>query len=242
MRAIDTLHPTHTIAHGAGALPRRLPLLVLVVVSTALLLAVAAPAFASETSSAPAGGQAAVGEPLFYPCTSCHPLNGPVAGLPNGFKKHQIQLVGHDKLGAGSAACMACHDEPSKDPSKLKLIDGSFTDIKGETAGVCQRCHFDKYSEWKSGVHGKSLPKCTASGCHDPHTPSWIYAEPLLPFVGTGFEVRAVSDRRPFRPLASPPIQPRVETPWWLSLATAAGGAWILGVIAFLTLGRAKKS
>jgi hypothetical protein len=34
--------------------------------------------------------------------------------------------------------------------------------------------------------------KCTAAGCHNPHTPSWIYVAALPPFQGTGIEVNAV--------------------------------------------------
>jgi hypothetical protein len=191
-------------------------------------------------------GHASTGEPLFYPCNSCHPVTlgadgHPTRPLPNGFQGHQITLEVHDRLGPGKQACLVCHDDPSRDPGKLKLIDGSLIDITGDVSQVCYRCHEDKYKEWKAGTHGKRQPKCTSAGCHDPHSPSWIYAGPLLPFTGTGFQVRAVSERQPFRPLASAPLPAPVETPSWLLLATALGAVVSAGLVGTLILGRPKR-
>ena len=74
-------------------------------------------------------------------------------------------------------------------------------------------------SEWQPGIHGKNQPKCTSAGCHDPHTPSWIYIAALPPFQGTGIEVtRGRSEREPFKPFASPPVAPPVYTPLWLAI------------------------
>lgn len=196
--------------------------------------------------AAPAwAGQAASGEPLFYPCSSCHPVtvsDGKTSRpLPNGFDGHRVKLEAHDRLGRGDAACLVCHDDPAKDPGKLKLMDGSLVDIAGDVSSVCYRCHSAKYREWKAGTHGKGLPKCTASGCHDPHTPSWIYAEPTPPFVATGFQARAVSERVAFTPLASFPVPPPVETPAWLMVAATLGVALSAGIAGALTLGRFKR-
>lgn len=185
-------------------------------------------------------GQASTGELFFYPCTSCHPVQAGTS-LPNGFKRHQIKLVVHDKLGSGAKACLVCHDDPAKDPSKLKLVDGSLVDIKGDISKVCYRCHSDKYKEWEGGVHGKRAEKCTAAGCHDPHTPSWIYAEPTQPFVGTGFQARAVSEREPFKPFAGAPEPAGVLTPGWLKLATLLGGLTSFGLIGTMIVGRPKR-
>jgi hypothetical protein len=54
-------------------------------VFVATLALFAAPALAAK---------AATGEPLFYPCSSCHPVAADSAArkLPNGFKKHRIVL------------------------------------------------------------------------------------------------------------------------------------------------------
>lgn len=187
-------------------------------------------------------GQAAIGEPVFYPCTGCHPVAGgkAVKPLPIDFEGHRVKLEVHDKLGKGSAACLVCHDDPARDPGKLKLVDGTLVDITkpADVAKVCYRCHSEKYEEWTQGVHGKRAEKCSAAGCHDPHTPSWIYAEPLLPFVGTGFQTRAVSERAAFTPLASAPVPVPVHTPWWLSLAAGMGAVVSAGLIGFIVMGR----
>jgi hypothetical protein len=191
-------------------------------------------------------GHAATGKPAFQPCTQCHPvfLNAqgqPSKPLPIGMKKHEIKLEIHDVLGADDRACLACHDDPTRNPGKLILPDGSLVDITGDVSRVCQRCHFEKFEQWKAGVHGKGQPKCSAAGCHDPHTPSWIYVAALPPFQGTGIEVNAVgADRESFRPLAGPPLAPAVETPGWLVGVTGAGLLVSLGAVGFIVSRRSK--
>lgn len=203
-----------------------------------VLFAFAANAFA---------GHASTGELNFYPCTDCHPVvlgpgGKPTKPLPNGMKKHEIVLEKHDILGEGDKACLACHDAPSRNPGKLLLPDGSFVNVNGDTSRVCQRCHFEKYQEFKAGIHGKRMEKCTSAGCHDPHTPSWIYVPALKPFQGTGMEVNAVgSDREAFKPFASPPVPPPVYTPTWLAIVASLVFATSLGIVGYLVLGRSKQ-
>jgi len=210
------------------------------------LIALTLACFFSIAGSAYAS-RAATGELAFYPCTGCHPVTlgsdgQPTKPLPNGMEKHEIELEAHDILGEGDKACLACHDEPSKNPGKLILPDGSLVDITGDVSRVCQRCHFEKYREFTAGIHGKDAEKCTSSGCHNPHTPSWIYVEALPPFQGTGVEVNAVGpDREAFTPFAGPPVQPPVETPTWLWIVTALGAVWSLAVVGYLTVGRPKR-
>ncbi|MDP2181708.1 MAG: cytochrome c3 family protein [Actinomycetota bacterium] len=196
-------------------------------------------------SATPAiAGQASSGELLFYPCTSCHPVtlqpgtDKPTRKLPGDFPGHEIVLVGHDVLGEGDAACLVCHDDPAKDPGKLKLIDGSLIDITGDTAKVCYRCHSAKYNEWMAGTHGKHKPTCTAAGCHDPHSPRWIYAESLPPFVGSGFQFKALSGREPFTPLAPPAPAPPTEVPQLFLIAVVLGVVAAAARVAGLVRGR----
>lgn len=209
----------------------------------ALLLSV----LALVSFSAPAfAGSASTGELAFVPCTDCHPVTvgadgKPTKPLPNGFEKHEIELEMHDILGEGDKACLACHDDPSRDPGKLILPDGSFVDVTGDTSRVCQRCHFEKYRDWQVGVHGNHAEKCTSAGCHDAHTPSYIYVPALPPFQGTGMEVRAVSAREPFKPMASPPVPPPVYTPMWLTIAASFGAVILVGTVGFLVAGRPKR-
>lgn len=190
-------------------------------------------------------GRSATGELAFYPCTDCHPVTldaggKPTKALPNGFEKHDIELEVHDILGAGDKACLACHDDPARNPGKLILPDGGLVDVTGEVSRVCQRCHAEKYRDWQTGVHGKRAEKCSSAGCHDPHTPSWIYVPALPPFQGTGIEVRATWPREPFTPMAGPPVEPPVYTPIWLTVLAIAGVFYSLVIIGFLTLGRRK--
>lgn len=210
-----------------------------------LLAAVFATALSTGASLAFAG-QSSTGELAFYPCTDCHPVTlgadgKPTSPLPIDFEGHEIVLEVHDTLGAGSEGCLACHDDPGADPGQLVLPDGSLVDITGEISRVCQRCHFEKYREWQVGIHGKRQPTCTSAGCHDPHTPSWIYVPALPPFQGTGVEVRAVSQREPFAPMAGPPVAPAVVTPVWLMIAATLGGLVILGAVGYLVMGRSKR-
>lgn len=209
----------------------------IVALTVAALVILAAPAFA---------GQSSTGELAFYPCGECHPVvlgadGKPTTPLPNDFEQHDIILEVHDTLGTDDRACLACHDDPARDPGMLVLPDGSLEPVTGDVSRVCQRCHFEKYREWEVGIHGKHEAKCTSSGCHDPHTPSWIYIPALPPFQGTGIEVRAVSQREAFTPLAGPPVPAGVITPIWLSLAAALGALTAVGLIGFLVLGRTKR-
>ncbi len=204
-----------------------------------------AAALALVLGAAPAyAGQAATGELAFYPCTQCHPVSvgadgKPTKQLPIGMEKHQIVLEVHDTLGKGSTGCLACHDDPTRNPGMLKLADGSLVDVQGDVSRVCQRCHFEKYREFTAGIHGRDQEKCTSAGCHDPHTPSWIYVPALKPFQGTGIQVRAVgATREPFKPFAGPPVDPPVYTPAWLTVASVIGALVSLGLIGFLVFGR----
>lgn len=207
-------------------------------VAAVAVFSLAAPVFA---------GQASSGELLFYPCTNCHPVHmipgteTPTRPLPNGFTGHEIKLQGHDVLGKGEAACMACHDEPTRNPGKLKAIDGSLVDITGNIALVCYRCHSTKYKEWKAGIHGKQKPSCVAAGCHDPHTPQYMFAPGLMPFVGTGFQFSPVGDRQPFAPLAPPAPTPATIVPAWFFGIIALGLMAAGGLAGLLVFGGLKR-
>lgn len=212
----------------------------------AFLLLAAALALVLLAAPAAFAGQASTGELAFYPCSQCHPVTVSADGtpshpLPIGLKKHEVTLEVHDVLGTDEKACLACHDDPSRNPGMLVLPDGSLVEITGDVSRVCQRCHMEKYREWTEGIHGKDAPKCTAAGCHDPHTPSWIFIKALPPFQGTGVQVRAVGNREPFKPLAGPPVPPPVFTPTWLVVMTLLAAVVAFGMVGYLVKGRAKR-
>ncbi|MDY0087203.1 MAG: hypothetical protein RBS78_01405 [Coriobacteriia bacterium] len=160
------------------------------------------------------------------------------AALPNDFEGHRIVLEKHDVLGEGGDACLVCHDDPARDPGKLRVLGGGFADVGGDVSGLCATCHSGIYNEWSEGMHGRNEPTCTSAGCHDPHTPSWIHGDPLPPFVNTGFTVRAVSDRIPFTPLAAYPVKPPVKTPAWLRLVALVGAVVSAGLVVLTVRGR----
>lgn len=215
--------------------------------------AVAVVAFALATAIPASAGQASSGQLFFYPCTQCHPVTMvpgpggvevPSHPLPNGMTGHKIVLEGHDALGTPDdqgIACLACHDEPTRNPGKLRIVGDAFIDIKGDVSQVCYKCHSTKYKEFKAGTHGKHQASCVAAGCHDPHTPQYIYAPPLLPFVGTGFQFKVLPVRQPFTPLAAPAPAPAVETPTWFLIAALVGLAAALGLIGLLVIERPKR-
>jgi hypothetical protein len=239
VEAIDTKRSTKT---RASRQPPSRVLRQVRTLSVLLVLGVAVFVWPAQASA----GQASTGELAFEPCTQCHPVTlgadgQPTKPLPIGLEKHEIELEKHDILGDGDEACLACHDDPTKNPGMLKLSDGSLVEITGDISQVCRRCHFEKYGEWQAGAHGKNEPKCTAAGCHDPHTPSWIYVGALPPYQGTGIEVRAVGDREPFKPLAPPPVPAPYETPLWLTIATVLGFIACIGIVGFVFVGRSKR-
>jgi hypothetical protein len=182
--------------------------------------------------------KAAAGELFFYPCTDCHPVNPntgkPISGqLPIEFEGHETVLDAHDILGEGSEGCLACHDDPARDPGQLKTVDGSLIDASSDDVSlVCQTCHSNKYNDFIAGTHGREQDSCTAAGCHDPHTPRWIYAPALPPFTGSGFSFKGVGETEPFLALPPPPPEPEPHTPTWFALMAVLGVA-VAGVGAF---------
>lgn len=212
---------------------------VVVLAATAVLFALVALAVPAQAFS----GRAASGELLFYPCSNCHALPPDAAdrSLPGDFEGHQVELIGHDALGEGTQACFVCHDGPGRDPSVLNVLGGQTVRVGADTSRVCWGCHANVYEEWTVGIHGRGQPSCSAAGCHDPHSPAWIYAAPLPPFTGTGFETRVVSERTTFTPLAGYPVKAPVETPAWLIAAAALGLAASGACIAFMLSGRSAR-
>lgn len=222
---------------------RRVPVLVSGFVLAAVLvhISLAGVAQAAE-ETARVTGKAATGEPLFYPCSACHPVTQRELAqgrtLPNGFTNHQITLHGHAALGEGDAACLACHDDPARDPGKLKLADGTFVDITGDVSRVCYRCHSALYREFVAGAHGAGERKCSSAGCHDPHTPGFIFAEGMLPFIGNGFQIPILSAATTFTPMAGPPVKAGHRDPEYLKVLAILGVALAGGLAIALVRGR----
>lgn len=208
-----------------------------------MLLGVVALAIVGFSASFAFAGQASTGQLLYYPCTNCHPVFNGGAGrkLPNGFTGHKIVLEGHDVLGKGDAACLVCHDSPTRNPGKLISVDGTLVDVTGDVSLVCYRCHSSKYKEFRAGTHGKHRATCVAAGCHDPHTPRYIFVAALPPFVGTGFQVQILPERRAFAALPAPAPAPATETPVWFLAFVGVGLVVAGGLVGTLIRGGPKR-
>jgi len=215
------------------------------------ILVLAAVLFSPPTPAL--AGQASSGTLLFYPCTKCHPVTidevtgKPSHAIPIDFKGHKIVLESHDVLGKGAEACVVCHDDAEHNPGLLHAVDGTLIDVKtGDIARLCQKCHFEKYDEFKAGIHGKHYASCVVAGCHDPHTPRYIYVSPLKPFLGVGFQIKPVgADRVPFKPLMSPPLPPPTTNPTWFLIVVGVGLflvlAIVIGLVGPVVRGRLKR-
>jgi len=128
-----------------------------------------------------------------------------------------------------------------QDPGLLRLADGTFVEITGDVSKVCFRCHSAIYREFVAGAHGAGRPKCSSAGCHDPHTPGYMYADALLPFVGSGFSMRVGSEMATFTPLAGPPAEPPIQNPQWLVNLTLLGLVVAGGLTGTLVRGRSRR-
>ena len=227
-----------SVARTSGGQRVRFRIPIAALMFATVLLATAVPAFA---------GQASTGQLFFSPCTNCHPVTmvagpggteHPSRPLPNGMTGHKIVLESHDVLAAGGdigIACLTCHDDPSRNPGKLKIAGGKLIDITGDISLVCYTCHEAKYKEFKQGTHGKHFASCVAAGCHDPHTPNYIYFAPLKPFLGTGFQMRVVgANRVPFKPIMSPPLPPPTVNPTWFLIVVGVGLFLVVVIVVWL--------
>ncbi|MDP2401069.1 MAG: hypothetical protein Q8M66_03745 [Actinomycetota bacterium] len=96
------------------------------------------------------------------------------------------------------------------------------------------------YKEWQAGIHGNRERKCTAAGCHDPHTPGFISAKPLLPFTGSGFQAQVRPEMGMFVPLAGPPPVPHIENPRWLVVLSLLAFAYAAVATVVLVRGRSR--
>jgi hypothetical protein len=134
-----------------------------------------------------------------------------------------------------------CHEDAAANPGLLKTAGGGLVEITGDISKVCFQCHSDKYKDFVVGDHGHLRESCTDAGCHDPHTPAYIHAGPLLPFVGSGFQFRALADREPFQPLMPPAPIPAYHTPTWFNFVAVLALVIAAGLVRSLVRGRQKR-
>lgn len=153
---------------------------------------VPAPAVGTVTIRKPAGPPTAVvrnpdtGKTEAVACVTCHAGRTPNpanAGTKDLDLFHQGLQVQH-----GGNTCLSCHD--ARDYGRLHLADSRpvpFTEV----VTLCGQCHGPQLRDYLKGAHGgmngawdltrgnRVRQACTA--CHDPHTPKYQGAHPVLP-------------------------------------------------------------
>ena len=96
---------------------------------------------------------------------------------------HARILEGHDKLGAGSKACWACHY--NQEMGVLHLATGEERLTLSDYPQLCAQCHQARYEDWTQGTHGMpsweegsveihGAQRVGCIGCHDPHQPQMV--------------------------------------------------------------------
>lgn len=111
-----------------------------------------------------------------WPCDTCHPTNAAEGGE---LAHDQTLGDGHVRHGKTRKACLTCHASDAH-PEQLLALDGKTVPIESGVPETCERCHFDRYDDWKMAYHGKHL-KCSNPQCHNPHAPATLQIS-LAPF------------------------------------------------------------
>jgi formate-dependent nitrite reductase cytochrome c552 subunit len=152
----------------------------------------------------PTGELDANGKPLQVACATCHSLRAPGA-LP---KKPEDLDEFHTGLrfAHGTLQCASCHQQGQYDA--LRLADGRAVPM-ADAMTLCAQCHGTQFRSYTRGAHGgmngywdlsrgpRERNNCV--DCHDPHTPKFQGAKPVL---------------KPRDRLLSPPAEhPRNEDP-----------------------------
>ncbi len=81
-----------------------------------------------------------------FPCSGCHDGRADGARRPLAYHE-EIQA----RLSHGPNWCLGCHDLERRDV--IHLSNGERIPF-GESYRLCGQCHYDKYRDWRLGIHG----------------------------------------------------------------------------------------
>jgi len=135
----------------------------------------------------PSGLQDQSGREIPIACSTCHGMDGLVAGPP---RPEDTPGGPHAGLEAahGDRPCTACHD--TTDASLLHLADGTTIPMT-EAMQLCAQCHGTQYRDFQHGTHGGMRGYWDSSrgprlrnhcvDCHDPHRPAFPAVTPMPP-------------------------------------------------------------
>jgi mono/diheme cytochrome c family protein len=139
---------------------------------------------------------------------------------------HDVKLSAHDQLGAGDAACYACHS--STNMTSLHLANSKTTFPLTEYPQLCGQCHQQRYQQWLDGTHGnaawkegdtatRASVKVACVSCHDPHQPQIVLTDIIKPHPS------------PVPDSPAPPIQPMAMVGISLVIVVGLGVAAMKG-------------
>lgn len=125
--------------------------------------------------------------PGIFPCSECHEGEVDRTRRALGFHEEIQERFEHNR---SRRWCLDCHDAEQRDT--LHLSSGERIPFT-ESYALCGQCHYDKYRDWRLGIHGKRVGHWDGQktyllcvNCHDPHSPR---IQPIRP------------ERRPRRPM-----------------------------------------
>ncbi len=125
--------------------------------------------------------------PGIFPCSDCHDGTGDRTRRPLAYHEEIQERFEHN---VSRRWCLDCHDAEKRD--MLHLSSGERIPFT-ESYALCGQCHYDKYRDWRLGIHGKRVGSWEGRktyllcvNCHDPHSPR---IKPIRP------------ERRPRRPM-----------------------------------------
>ncbi len=112
-----------------------------------------------------------------FPCSQCHEGAGDDTRRQLAFHE-EIQA----RLAHGPNWCLGCHDLAQRDV--IHLSNGERIPFT-ESYRLCGQCHYDKYRDWRLGIHGKRVGRWDGAkttllcvSCHDPHAPRFASLKP----------------------------------------------------------------
>lgn len=111
--------------------------------------------------------------PRWNECQDCHPSKKRQF-ITNKVKTKLEHAKNFSKHGRAEVACHNCHDVNNNN----YLRSTPSNPVKWEnSSGVCQRCHADRFRDWKKGAHGKRIggwrgdvTQYQCVDCHNPHS------------------------------------------------------------------------
>ena len=126
-----------------------------------------------------------------FPCSGCHTGEGDRTRRSLAYHEEIQERFEHQR---SRRWCLDCHDFGNRD--RLHLSSGELIPFT-ESYALCGQCHYDKYRDWRLGIHGKRVGMWDGQktyllcvNCHDPHSPK---IKPIRP------------ERRPRRPMETRP-------------------------------------